>query len=108
MLIDLPLQGCRLGVASRTEQPGWARELLELLGLGDCFDFRAIYPGDKQRHFHQLQSESGVAFEDMLFFDDEERNIRSVGSLGVISWHVERGVSQVAFNAALAAWRDRG
>ncbi|KAG6920754.1 magnesium dependent phosphatase 1, partial [Chelydra serpentina] len=33
-------------------------------------------------HFHRLQQDTGVPFAQMLFFDDEERNIRDVSKLG--------------------------
>ena len=107
LLEELPTKGCRLGLASRTERPDWAREILSLLRLRSQFDYEAIYPGDKQRHFRQLQRESGIAYEEMIFFDDEDRNIRSVGGLGVTAWPVERGVTQASCRAAIKAWRRR-
>ena len=47
----------------------------------------------------------GLAYEEMLFFDDEHRNIDSVGSLGVVSCHVDRGVTEAHFARGLQAWR---
>ncbi len=103
----LPEEGCQLALASRTGEPDWARELLCLLELTDVFPYQAIYPSDKQVHFQQLREESGIPFEEMLFFDDEVRNIRSVGKLGVLSVQVSHGVRQSDFDAALSQWRRR-
>ncbi len=105
LLEILPQRGCQLGIASRTEQPGWARNLLSLLGLAQKFPYQAIYPSDKKRHFRQLRDESRIDYEDMLFFDDERRNIDSVGSLGVVPFHVDRGVTEANFSRGLQAWR---
>lgn len=68
--------------------------MLRLLHIGDgegkkrkaieYFDHLEIYPGSKMTHFNKLQKATGLAFEDMLFFDDEARN-RNVETLGVTS-----------------------
>lgn len=107
LIEGLPAQGCQLALASRTGEPDWARELLVLLGLMETFPFQAIYPSDKKAHFRQLQEESGIPYEEMLFFDDEPRNINSVGKLGVLCQHVSHGVRQADFDTALALWRRR-
>ena len=51
--------------------------------LDSYIRYKAIYPKNKKTHFEQLQQESGVPYEEMLFFDNEFRNIRDVKSLGV-------------------------
>ena len=58
-----------MALASRTEQPTWARELIDLLEIQHRFAFAEIYPTSKLRHFRALQEDSGVVFERMLFFD---------------------------------------
>ena len=35
----------------------------------------------------RIQSDSGVAYEDMIFFDDEQRNIVEVGKMGMSLVH---------------------
>ena len=94
ILDHLESSGCLLGLASRTEQPDWAREVLDLMGLRSRFQFEEIYPGSKVRHFRSLRSASGIAYEDMVFFDDEQRNIVEVGELGVTAIHVHRGMNR--------------
>lgn len=93
--------GVRMGLASRTHEPEWARELLDLLGVRSRFEIEEIYPGEKTAHFDQLQRKSGVALEQMLFFDDESRNIRAVGRMGVSCVEVRSGMSWEVFRRGL-------
>lgn len=93
-----------IAAASRTEQPKWARELLELLEVSDRFAFAEIYPASKLRHFAALQKDSGLAYEEMLFFDDEMRNIREVSELGVSCIFVPEGIHARLFQESLASF----
>lgn len=65
-----------------------------------------IFPGDKKQHFTKIQKSSQVAYEDMLFFDDEVRN-RNVESLGVTMCLVSNGVSMGEFDRGVREWRRR-
>ena len=94
MLARLSDDGHLLGLASRTSAPAIARELLDLFGIGHYFAHQQIYPGDKSAHFRALHEETGIAFADMIFFDDEHRNIESVSSLGVAAHLVTRGMTR--------------
>jgi len=91
-----------MALASRTGAPSWARRILELFGLHDRFAYEQIYPGSKERHFHQLQKESGLPFENMVFLDDEVRNIHDVSALGVHAIHVPNGLNWNHFQLAMA------
>ena len=86
-----------MALASRTEQPAWARQLVDLLELTHRFAFAEIYPSSKVRHFRALREASRVPYDQMLFFDDELRNIREVSALGVICVHVEDGLNRQLF-----------
>ena len=72
----------QLAAASRTHEPAWARQLLTLLEVDPLFHYKEIYPGPKHPHFRSLKERSGLAYEDMVFFDDEERNIEDISALG--------------------------
>ena len=87
-----------MGLASRTEQPGWARQLIDLLGISDRFEYAEIYPSSKVRHFQALREQSGTDFSEMLFFDDEMRNIRECSALGVECVFVEQGLNREVFD----------
>jgi magnesium-dependent phosphatase 1 len=104
MLDRLTAAGHLLGLASRTSAPEIARELLELFGIGHHFAHQQIFPGDKSAHFRALREETGVAFHDMIFFDDEHRNIESVSRLGVAAHLVPGGMNAKLVEAALRTW----
>lgn len=40
-------------------------------------------PGSKLRHFKSIHKKTGIAYADMLFFDDESRN-KEVEQLGYV------------------------
>ena len=82
-----------VGYASRTDQPEWAEECLSLIDVVDGVSMRAMArcfeigggdgpAGCKTQKFQRLQSQTGIPFEQMLFFDDGMYNCRDVGPLG--------------------------
>ena len=113
----------RVAVASRCDEPAWARELLKMfeaepgVSFWDACDggeLCEIYKGSKKDHFRALQKKTNIAFDDMLFFDDDpararasafffcvrtrwndlpQANIRDVSSLGVVCVLTPRGVT---------------
>ncbi|KAK2038721.1 magnesium-dependent phosphatase-1 [Colletotrichum somersetense] len=136
VLYTLPLAGVRVAVASRTSAPDLARDMLKLLhvpppststGTGsdengggggggkkdkakralDCFDGPLeIYPSSKIKHFEAIARKTGVAYTDMLFFDDESRN-RETESLGVTMYLVRDGVTWAEMEKGVMEWRKR-
>jgi magnesium-dependent phosphatase 1 len=90
-----------LGVASRTGTPDWADELMQLFDIKKYFEHFEIYPGSKINHFRSLQGKTDLAFKDMIFFDDEYRNIEEVGTLGVKTVLVEDGINKRIFKQSL-------
>ncbi|MCJ1317564.1 hypothetical protein MMC15_002889 [Xylographa vitiligo] len=72
----------------------------------DFFAHSAIFPGDKRTHMARLQRASGVAYAEMLFFDDEGRN-RNVEALGVCFWLVREGVTREEVDRGVREWRRR-
>nr|XP_048675736.1 magnesium-dependent phosphatase 1 isoform X5 [Caretta caretta] len=96
--VDPPFQ------RGRTGETRGATQLLELFGLHRFLHRVEIYPGGKSAHFHRLQQDTGVPFAQMLFFDDEERNIRDVSKLGVTCVLVPNGMTQVLLTQGLEAF----
>jgi magnesium-dependent phosphatase 1 len=86
----------KVAVASRTKSVDWAHDLLTQFQLRDLLDHVEIFPGDKQAHFQNLHRDSGIAFRDMMFFDDARDgkfgNCVPVSALGVLSVHCPRGL----------------
>ncbi|KAE9990028.1 hypothetical protein EG327_001957 [Venturia inaequalis] len=124
-----------IAIASRTEAPDLARETLKLLRVPqsqipastssdststtstdsaspsttkamDLFTHLQIYPGSKIRHFERLHATTQLAYEEMVFFDDEARN-REVERLGVVMWLVRDGVSVSEVDEGVRSWRKR-
>lgn len=105
----------QFAVASTCDYPDWARECLrkftvwDRTALGDVFVPEAVeiyYAEDKRAHFQAIARKLNCAFNDMLFFDNEHRNIVAVGALGVTCVHTPaQGVTRQAFADALALWR---
>ena len=86
-----------MGIASRTEEPDWARQLLELLGIRDKFEYEEIFPDSKVTHFNNLKEKSGIKFSKMIFFDYEPRNTIEVGELGVHCSLIRSGINMSTF-----------
>ena len=87
------------GVASRTDEPGWAKFCMDQLIVEDgstlsmCFGDRIEISFDnKKNHLQRLHRSTGIPFENMVFFDNEYGNIRSVGSLGVRCFYTPDGM----------------
>lgn len=94
ILKALSSAGFVLGIASRTPEPKAARKLVETLGWDRIIPFMEMYPGCKVSHFESLAKHSGIPLKEMLFFDDEIRNIRDLTQHGVVSYHVgESGIN---------------
>ena len=82
----------RIAIASRTYEPAWANELLRLFDLNKYIDQKEIYPASKIKHINRIKENLNIDFSDMVFFDDEYRNIEEVNQLGVDSVFVRNGI----------------
>ncbi|XP_065220762.1 magnesium-dependent phosphatase 1-like isoform X1 [Planococcus citri] len=72
-----------IAIASRAENICGSYQLLQLFGIADYFRYKEIYPGSKVQHFTVLRAKSNVDYKDIIFFDNDGRNIRDVQKLGV-------------------------
>jgi len=93
--------GIPMALASRTEQPAWAQNLLELMGIRERFAYEEIYPSSKTKHFSRIAAASGVELHQMWFFDDENRNIVEVGEMGVTCVEVRNGLTRAIFDSLM-------
>lgn len=100
----------QVGVASSTDEPDWAEECMqkivvvpgdEPLKMKQCIDWEVIRKGNKRDHFRDLQRKTGVEFADMIFFDNERRNIVAVEPLGVTCVLVPRGMTTKKWDEGL-------
>lgn len=114
-----------LALASRTYTPDLARDMLKSLHIIpsfsdnpsankaktvralDYFDYIQIFPSTKTQHFARIHQASGIAYEDMLFFDDEARNRNVETELGVTFVLVRDGMTRDEVDKGVRAWRKR-
>ncbi|KAH8730808.1 magnesium-dependent phosphatase-1 [Phaeosphaeriaceae sp. PMI808] len=116
VLEALKAKSILISVASRTSAPDLGREMLKLLKIPNAsgssgraieyFQHMQIYPGSKTTHFERIHRDSGIDYDEMLFFDDESRN-KNVEVLGVTMWLVKNGVSRDEIDAGIRSWRTR-
>jgi len=100
----------RMCAASRTHAPRVAQSLLSMLHVdgepsSTFFAFTAWGTGSKIRHFQELHLHTGVAYDDMLFFDDEGRNRDVHRQLNVCFVEVHSGMTLQVFHNGIAKWR---
>ncbi|KAI4698694.1 hypothetical protein J4E81_005305 [Alternaria sp. BMP 2799] len=105
-----------IAAASRTCAPDLGREMLKLLKIPSAngsssraieyFDHMQIYPGSKTTHFQRIHRDSGIEYEEMLFFDDESRN-KNVEVLGVTMQLIKDGVTRDEIDRGVQSWRKR-
>lgn len=82
-----------IAAASRTYEPTWAEQLLELFNINKFFDIKEIYPGSKTRHLKRIQCQVNQPYDQIVFFDDEQRNIEETDSLGIKSVKINNGIT---------------
>ncbi|GAQ82904.1 Haloacid dehalogenase-like hydrolase (HAD) superfamily protein [Klebsormidium nitens] len=99
--------GIPMAVASRTPSPNIATVFLGKLQLTSLFAQQEIYPTftHKTEHFKALLQGTKVPYEDMLFFDDEDRNVDTISPMGVKCVLVEDGVNLSALREGLAKFQ---
>ena len=110
-----------LHIPNTTEQPlqsqlqnegNKAAVASKLWRAADFFVHPQIYPGNKPTHFRRIQAATvkagmPVAYEDMLFFDDEGRNRNVETELGVTFWLARDGVTKEEVDRGVWEWRRR-
>ncbi|XP_066483709.1 magnesium-dependent phosphatase 1 [Tiliqua scincoides] len=104
VLERLHSEGIPLAAASRTGEIRGATQLLDLFGLNRYFRYTEIYPGSKVTHFQRLSEKTRTPLSQMLFFDDENRNIHDVSKLGVTCVLVPHGMNLALLNQGLEAF----
>lgn len=107
-------QDIQAAVASKTDEPSWARICMENLVLDDgtttlseIFGYRVeISYGSKVRHIERLHSKTGVPYDQMAFFDNEYGNISAVsGALpDVKCFYTPNGMTSDAWEEAKSAF----
>ncbi|CAM9152489.1 unnamed protein product [Ectocarpus sp. 4 AP-2014] len=106
----------RVAVASSTSRKESAMACLRLFQVSpgvtanDVLSYREIYPDNKGTHFKSLQKASGIAYKDMLFFDDCNwgDNCRDVewACPGVVTTKTPNGLTPEKWAEGLAKYAE--
>ncbi|XP_019084243.1 PREDICTED: magnesium-dependent phosphatase 1 isoform X3 [Camelina sativa] len=82
ILSALKEKGIEMAIASRSPTSDIAITFLDKLNIKPMFVAKEIYSSwtHKTEHFQKIHTRTGVPFTAMLFFDDEDRNIKSVNT----------------------------
>ncbi|CAI9753207.1 unnamed protein product [Fraxinus pennsylvanica] len=109
ILHALKARGIDMAIASRSPTPEIARPFLERLGIRSMFVAEEIFSSwsHKTEHFQKIHKKTGIPFESMLFFDDEDRNIIAVSKMGVTSILVHRGVTLDSLRQGLSDFEQK-
>jgi len=100
----------KIGAASRTEYPKWSQQCLKLLkvpinnewkNVSELIHVSEIYPGNKKSHFEKIKKETGLEYNQMVFFDNEMRNVKDVSKLGVTCFYTPNGMTIDDWNRML-------
>ena len=67
-----------------------------------------IRKANKRTHFKNIAEQTGIALEDMLFFDNEYGNCQDVSSVGVSVCYCPDGVTRGAWDLALESYPSPG
>eukprot|EP00946_MAST-07B_sp_MAST-7B-sp1_P005120 g5120.t1 len=109
--------GVKIVYVSRTSYPEYAFPLLDVMRLAPGKESMAdvgeqelhqIYPNCKVEHFSKIHEASGIAYDEMLFFDNEQRNITDVKALGVKCVYTPEGLFWQHFRDGLAMFGYEG
>nr|GMD87962.1 magnesium-dependent phosphatase 1 [Ipomoea batatas] len=100
ILCALKEVGIGVGIASRSPTPDIANHFLCKLGIKSIVVAEEVFPSwsPKTEHFQRIHRRTGLPYNEMLFFDDETRNIEAGSKMGVTSILVaNKGVDLRAF-----------
>ena len=103
-----------VSVASSCDEPRWADECIEKFDIGggaklkDLFQHRQIYKRSKSHHLKAIAKATGVSLKDMIFFDNEYRNCKTVAGIGVTVLYTPDGVYRKDFEEALEKFPSPG
>lgn len=103
ILYALKEKGIDMAIASRSSTSDIAKTFIDKLSLKPMFVAQEIFASwtHKTDHFQMIHTQTGIPFNSMLFFDDEDRNIQSVSKMGVTSILVGDGVNLGALRQGL-------
>ncbi|CAJ1936137.1 unnamed protein product [Sphenostylis stenocarpa] len=110
ILHALKHQRIDVAIASKSPTPDIATTYLHKLSIRSMFVAEEIFYSwtHKTDHFQKILSKTGVPYNSMLFFDDDDNNIQQISKIGVTSILVRNGLDLEAFRNGLAKFSQNG
>ena len=104
----------KVGYASRTWEPEWAKAALRQVPCGNnqVVNMWSIASGSgwgdhsKVSHLKTVSSQMKISLDSILFYDNEMRNIRDVKPMGVHCWYCPDGLTEKGFVQSLQEYSD--
>ncbi|GKV02325.1 hypothetical protein SLEP1_g14779 [Rubroshorea leprosula] len=108
ILYGLKDKGINLAIASKSPTPDIANTYIDKLSIKSMFVAKEIFYSwtQKTEHFDKIHLRTGVPFNSMLFFDDDNKNIQAVSKMGVTSILVDNGVNLGALRQGLTGFAE--
>ena len=111
------LRGIYISPPATSEEEEQSSPTAQPMKAASYFLTPQIYPGSKTTHFRKLQAltksdktnfpAGSIAYEDMIFFDDEARNRNVETELGAVFVLVRDGVTVGEVDRGVQEWRRR-
>lgn len=80
-----------IAIASRSTAKSIAMEVIEIFGWTEFISSFQIYHVSKEKHMQKIKEELQFeSFNEVLFFDDDERNVKPAVELGVLPFLVNQ------------------
>jgi magnesium-dependent phosphatase 1 len=104
-----------IAYVSTCDEPAWARECLTKITLhggkltmSEAASVHEIYKArDKTVHFAAVHKKTGVAYEDMIFFDNQTNNIRDVTPIGVHCVYCPDGITDEIWRRGITEFNSK-
>jgi len=113
---DKKWKDSKICVASSCDEPSWARDCIRLFEVGEgltlqnVFDSNniEIYKRSKDYHLNEISKKTGVPLEEMIFFDNQMNNCKTVSKIGVTVVFTPEGVTRKSFEEGLEKYPSPG
>eukprot|EP00049_Salpingoeca_infusionum_P020498 m.364236 g.364236 ORF g.364236 m.364236 type:complete len:253 (-) comp26086_c0_seq1:188-946(-) len=108
---DERFEECKVAYVSRCDEPKWARQCMKLFHVdGDgttmyhTRDIEIISKESKRTMFQRIHRDTGIPYEEMVFYDNQRDNMHAVAPLGVRCVYCPRGLQHSHWEASLSAF----
>ncbi|KAF4688722.1 Magnesium-dependent phosphatase 1 [Perkinsus olseni] len=108
--------GVEIGYASKTAEPRWAMQVLDLIHpiMGQPgLSLKKVSAGEgwgwqnKQKHMREIRASTGLNYDECVFFDNMYSNCEDVSKLGTTCGYCPRGMTNEVFINTMIEFSDK-